>query len=97
MRNRLLVCIVGLLALPIFAQQQEAKDVLDKTSANFRKAGGMEAGFTVKIKAKGQADGLLACKMRLKGNKFVLETMDAITWFDGETQWSYLTDSEEVN
>lgn len=101
MRSRVLTVIAGiagLLALPVSAQRQEAKDVLDKTSAHFRKAGGVEAGFTVRIKAKGQKkDGLLACKIRLKGDKFVLETMDAITWFDGKTQWSYLTDSEEVN
>ena len=97
MRNIVLILIAGLLALPVFAQQKEAKDVLDKTSANFRKAGGVEAAFTIKIKAKGQTDGLLVGNIRLKGDKFVLETTDAITWFDGETQWSYLTDSEEVN
>jgi outer membrane lipoprotein-sorting protein len=97
MRKVVLIGLVGLLALPVHAQQKEAKDVLDKVSANFRKAGGVEAGFTVKIKEKGQTDGLLACKIRMKGDKFVLETMDAITWFDGETQWSYLTESEEVN
>lgn len=97
MKNIIIICIAGLLALPVFAQQKEAKDVLDKTSANFRKAGGVEAGFTIKIKAKGQTDGLLAGNIRLKGDKFVLKTTDAITWFDGETQWSYLTDSEEVN
>ena len=97
MRNIIIVCIASLLALPVFAQQKEAKDVLDKTSANFRKAGGVEAGFTIRIKAKGQTDGLMVGNISLKGDKFVLKTTDAITWFDGETQWSYLTDSEEVN
>ncbi|NDV84088.1 LolA-like putative outer membrane lipoprotein chaperone [Bacteroides sp. 51] len=97
MKSIIIICIAGLLALPVFAQQKEAKDVLDKTSANFRKAGGVEAGFTIRIKAKGQTDGLMVGTIRLKGDKFVLKTTDAITWFDGETQWSYLTDSEEVN
>lgn len=96
MKN-IIVLLVALLALPVFAQQKEAKNVLDRTSANFRKAGGVEAGFTIKIKAKGQTDGLLVGNIRLKGEKFVLKTTDAITWFDGETQWSYLADSEEVN
>ncbi|MDR3119445.1 MAG: hypothetical protein LBU44_08565 [Mediterranea sp.] len=97
MKSIILAGLAGLLALPVFAQQKEARDVLDKTSAGFRKAGGIEAGFTVRIKAKGQTDGLLACKIRLKGDKFVLETTDAITWFDGETQWCYLTAGKEVN
>lgn len=97
MKNIIIICITGLLTLPVFAQQKEAKDVLDNTSTNFRKAGGVEAGFTIKVKAKGQTDGFLVGNIRLKGDKFVLKTTDAITWFDGETQWSYLTDSEEVN
>jgi outer membrane lipoprotein-sorting protein len=89
--------MAGLLALPALAQQQEAKEILDRMSAGFRKAGGVEAGFTVKIEAKGQTSAPLPCTIRLKGVKFVLETTDAIIWFDGETQWSYLSGSEEVN
>jgi outer membrane lipoprotein-sorting protein len=96
-RHIVLTGLVGLLALPVFAQRQEAKEILDRMSAGFRKAGGVEVGFTVKIEAKGQTSGLLACNIRLKGEKFVLETMDAIIWFDGETQWSYLIGSNEVN
>lgn len=97
MRNILLTALMCLLVLPAPAQQKEAKAVLDKTSAAFRKAGGVEAGFTVKIQSKGQPNGLLTGNIRLKGKKFLLKATDAITWFDGETQWSYLIDSEEVN
>lgn len=97
MKNSILILLACLSASPLFAQQKEAKDVLDKTSEAFRRAGGIEAKFTVKIEAKGQSNGLLAGDIRLKGEKFFLKTTDAITWFDGKTQWSYLTDSEEVN
>ena len=96
-KNIVWVLLAGLFTLPVFSQQKEAKGVLDKTSAAFRKSGGVTAAFTIKIEAKGQSNGLLAGEIRLKGEKFVLKTTDAITWFDGETQWSYLTDSEEVN
>lgn len=92
-----LIVYTCLLAFPVFSQQREAKVVLDKTSEVFRKAGGIEVGFTVKILAKGQANGLLVGDIRLKGEKFFLKTTDALTWFDGETQWSYLVESEEVN
>ena len=97
MRNIIILCIAGLLALPALAQQREAKNVLDKTSANFRKTSGIEAAFIVKIEAKGQPDGGASGNIQLKGDRFVLKTADAITWFDGKTQWSYLTDSKEVN
>ena len=35
--------------------------------------------------------------IRLKGDKFLLETEGVTTWFDGRTQWSYLASSDEVN
>lgn len=33
----------------------------------------------------------------MKGNKFKIEIPDAITWFDGTTQWVYIKDTDEVN
>lgn len=98
MRTLIVIITAYLAVLPAFTQQKEAKSVLDKTSEAFRKAGGVEVKFTVKIKAKGQqSNGLLVGDISLKGEKFLLKTTDATTWFDGKTQWSYLTDSEEVN
>ncbi|MCC8155014.1 MAG: outer membrane lipoprotein carrier protein LolA, partial [Tannerellaceae bacterium] len=35
--------------------------------------------------------------IEMKGDKFVLSTPDAKTWFDGKTMWSYLNQTEEVN
>ncbi|MEG1564478.1 MAG: LolA-like putative outer membrane lipoprotein chaperone [Bacteroides sp.] len=89
----LLVC-----TLPLFAQQQaEAKVVLDRTAAAFEKAGGVKAHFRMQAfknnRSLGESDGII----QLKGAKFVLKTPESITWFDGRTQWSYLTGSNEVN
>lgn len=33
----------------------------------------------------------------LKGNKFVLEMDEMKVWFDGKTQWAYVTQNKEVN
>ena len=33
----------------------------------------------------------------MKGEKFLLDADGVKTWFDGRTQWSYLTNSDEVN
>ncbi|MDO9154455.1 MAG: outer membrane lipoprotein carrier protein LolA [Paludibacter sp.] len=33
----------------------------------------------------------------MKGNKFFLEMDEIKTWFDGKTQWSYLTENNEVS
>ena len=78
-------------------QQSQAKVILDKTAEAFRKAGGVKADFTVKAVANGLVEGAENGTIQLKGEKFVLKTSDIITWFDGKTQWSYVTKNDEVN
>ncbi len=93
--------IIGLLligfATSLQAQQLSAREVLEKTATVFRQAGGIRSVFTAKTydrqRLLGEAEGVI----RLQGDKFVLTTGDAITWFDGKTQWSYLNDADEVN
>ncbi len=45
----------------------------------------------------GLVEGAENGTIQLKGEKFVLKTSDIITWFDGKTQWSYVTKNDEVN
>lgn len=79
-------------ALPVSAQELNAKEILDRTAGNLRNAGGVKATFTIRT-----SDGTSTGTIRLKGDKFLLEADGATTWFDGRTQWSYLASSEEVN
>lgn len=91
--NRLLLAFwVVCLALPVMAQQSDAKDILDRTADAFRKAGGMKISFTIRA-PEGESKGVI----RLKGDKFLIETDGITTWFDGNTQWTYLASSNEVN
>ncbi|WP_321436308.1 LolA-like putative outer membrane lipoprotein chaperone [uncultured Bacteroides sp.] len=93
MKKYIITLLISALVLPCFAQKDaQAKQILDQTSAAFAKAGGIKATFNIKTGGE-QAKGVL----QLKNNKFLLNTNDAITWFDGKTQWSYLKHSEEVN
>lgn len=98
MKNLLFVyiCLFGL-ALPLSAQKLDAQDILDRTATAFRQAGGIEADFTVQTYAKGTLQGSSVGTIRLKGEKFLLDADGVKTWFDGRTQWSYLTNSDEVN
>ena len=90
--------LLALLSLPVFAQNQtQAKLVLDKTAAASEKAGGVKAEFTVQAFNKGRSVGVTNGTIELKGEKFFLKTSETISWFDGKTQWSYLTGSDEVN
>ena len=89
--------LIALLSWPVVAQQSQAKAVLDKTAEAFRKAGGIQAEFSVKYYNNGQFAGTSSGVICLKGERFQLKTPEAATWFDGKTQWSYLENSEEVN
>lgn len=98
MKKYIFSVLIALLTLPVVAQHQsQAKVVLDKTADAFRKAGGVKADFNVKSFSKGRPVGELSGVIQMKGEKFLLRTPETVTWFDGKTQWSYLTGSEEVN
>ena len=95
---------IKLLATAIFTvfslsvSAQNARAILDKASETYNNAGGVTATFTLdskdtKAKSTYSYDG----KAYMKGNKFKIEIPDAITWFDGTTQWVYIKDTEEVN
>lgn len=87
--NRIYTLFVLLmLTLSVSAQQDaKAKAILDKTFDTYNKSGGISITFG------GSQNGTLL----LKGKKFQLSTSDVTTWFDGQTQWSYLKQNEEVN
>ncbi len=89
-----LACMMTLVSLNATAQgAQEARKVLDKTASVVGRKGGASANFKITSAKYGNTSGTIA----IKENKFHATTPDAIVWFDGKTQWSYLKSTEEVN
>lgn len=77
---------------------QNARSILDKASEAYNNAGSVTATFTLDTKdTKTSNTYSYDGKAYMKGNKFKIEIPDAITWFDGTTQWVYIKDTEEVN
>jgi outer membrane lipoprotein-sorting protein len=76
-----------------FAQnEKQARKVLDKASAIISNRSGAKANFAVysnKVKTTGS--------IAIKGNKFQVTTPQAIVWYNGKTQWSYMKQNNEVN
>lgn len=71
----------------LYAQKDErARQILDNTELAIREAKGIHAIFS------GTNQGTLL----LSGDKFYLDCAGIISWFDGKTQWSYVSDTEEV-
>jgi len=79
-----------LLSTVTFAQT--AKSVLDKAAANITVKTGVQANFKM-TGSLGNTSGTIV----VKGKKFHATTPQAIVWFDGKTQWTYMKNNDEVN
>ncbi len=71
---------------------QTAKNVLDKAAANITVKSGVKASFNM-TGSHGSTSGTIL----VKGKKFHASTPQAIIWFDGKTQWTYMKNNDEVN
>ena len=89
----LLLCACTL--LPV--QAQKAQDILDKTAAKLKNSGGIEAVFEATAFKGTKETGSAGGTIKVKGNKFKIESSSLTTWFDGKTQWTLLAGSDEVN
>ena len=99
-RRVLLMVIFSLCALgTVFAQKDaKAKDILDKASAAFSKAGGLSAAFAMNI--KDVANGINESSegsIEIQGAKFHIIMPDNEIWFNGKTQWVLQKSWDEVN
>ena len=85
--KRIYFIILLLVPLCIFAQKDtKARQILDRTASALQQAGGIRATF------EGSNNGTLL----MKGEKFFLDCAGISSWCDGKTQWSYVSDNEEV-
>ena len=93
MKKLFLVFLALALTAGTFAQNAtQARKILDKTAAIVGRKGGASANFSVSGKY-GNSSGTIS----IKGNKFNARTSQAIVWYDGKTQWTYMKNSQEVN
>lgn len=94
MKRLFLATLIALLSIGVNAQNAaQAKKILDKTAAVVSNKGGASAKFSMSGGKYGNASGTIA----IKGNKFHARTADAMIWFNGKTQWTYMKKSNEVN
>ena len=63
----------------------------------FTSKGGVKATFKADNFTEGNLQGSATGTMCIQGNKFQMTTPDMITWYNGETQWSYMKANDEVN
>ena len=87
------ISFIMMLLICIGAQAESAKSILDKAAATVSNPGGVQANFQMISKQFGSTSGTIS----IKGHKFHASTPQAIVWFDGKTQWTYMKNNDEVN
>lgn len=96
--KRQLSILIACCLMSVSAVAQHAETVLDKAAAVYEASNGITVTFAANIRYEKQGvSESFEGTIQMKGNKFVLITPDMRTWYDGETQWSYMVRTEEVN
>lgn len=89
--------LVAACAVSVSGFAQTARQVLDQTASKLRTSGGVEASFEgTQFKGQHEAGSTAGC-LQVQGSKFKISSNNMTTWFDGHTQWTMLTGSDEVN
>ena len=91
----LVAAMAGVSSVQSMAQSNtaQARAILDKTSKVIGHKSGVSASFTLNNPTTGNVSGTIA----VKGGKFNARTPQAIVWFNGKTQWTYMKKNNEVN
>ena len=95
--TKLLTTLLIILSTTLFAQDQVAKDVLDKLSTTTKSYKNMTVGFDFIFENKSQnIKDVQQGTIVLQEESFRLEMQEQIIINDGESQWIYLADMNEV-
>ena len=91
------ICLLIISIVTVSAQNKaDAEKVVSDLLAQMR-SNAITVSFTLKVSGKNSVNSQLnSGTFTLKANKFVLEMDELKAWFDGKTQWAYLTESNEV-
>lgn len=92
MMNGRFVFTVLFAVVAMAAHALDAKGVLDKVYAEYKKCPSITADFVIRVGDDEDQGSVL-----LQGNKFRTRLSNHTTWFDGKTMWSYSKENEEVN
>lgn len=93
--RKLLLTLLACMAMTL--QAADGMEILDKAAQRIREAGAAEVKFTATAFNGTEQQGTTSGVIRIKGQKFKMTTDGLVTWFDGETQWSMMPSSGEVN
>lgn len=98
MKKYLLITVLSLVLLPCErGLAQEARTIIEAAASKISSGGGVSASFQA-TNFKGTKElGTTSGTISFKGNKFYIKSNSVTAWCDGQTLWSLLQGSDEVN
>lgn len=96
MKSKIFLLFVFLFAV-VGMQAQTAQKVMEQTAAQLQRNGGIKANFEATQFNGNVEQGTTIGTIYIKGDRFKMESNQALIWFDGKTQWSFYANSGEVN
>lgn len=76
----------------VVSAKETAETLLDRAAANVRNAKSVKADYTIISDGHKQNGVLTIC-----GDRFTISSPQISSWYDGRTQWTYSTQTGEVN
>lgn len=76
---------------------KRTSEILNRISENLSSSQGTEIEYRLSVKPASEPEQLFHGTLRMKGEKFQLESPDVSVWFNGKEQWSLNEGSDEVN
>lgn len=98
--RQLFFSLIWLLSATVTVAQSDskAKEILDKAVEKIKALPAVEVTFDLTMENKEEkVKETHAGKAYMRENKYKIEVMDAINYFDGEVIYTYMPDVEEVN
>ena len=95
--KRIIFLLALVLPVVCFAQGNVAEALLDKAVSIIKASKGVQMNFTMSM-YDGDDEELFTEKgvLKMEGGKFALLAEQMKLWCDGETQWSYLPQNNEI-
>ncbi len=98
--KRFIFLLILMLIFPrVFPQQDpDAKVILDRVAEKTKNYSTIQADFELIVENhRDNKTSTSAGSIKIKGDKYYIESMGSKVYFDGKTMWSYMEDLKEVN
>lgn len=91
-----LIVALQLFATPLASQNNQCSEILNRVIKEYNNSKGIISNFNIRTLSNGY-ESKIDGKISLKGEMFMFNTAEMECGYDGETLWTFLKSSNEIN